>query len=193
MSDSKENMPNGNGFLQGETVDLVPLNSEHLKIYSKWINDKRVRELALSRLPSMIEAEKKFLDGVEERQKSQISFEIWHKLDKKPIGICGLHQISWIDSHGEIGLILGELDYWGKGIATEAAKLLIDYGFKELNLHKVITVALAPNVHSWKVSEKHGMKRDAILRDQMYIDGEYVDAYMYSILKKEWLEKEKSH
>lgn len=193
MSDNK-NKENEvvNGFLQGVTVDLVPLNSEHAKIYHKWVNNAKVRRLARNALPSMVEAEKKFLDGVEERQQSEISFEIWHKKDKNPIGFCGLHQISWTDRRGEIGLSIGEPEYWSKGIAYEAAKIIVDYCFKELNFHKVITMAAAPNENSWKVSEKLGMKRDGALRDHIYVDGEYVDGYEYSILKNEWLEREKS-
>lgn len=182
---------NYNGFIEGTTINLVPLNSNHAKIYNKWKNNAKVRRLARFAMPSMLEAEKKLLDSVEERQKEESFFEIWHKKDKRPIGIAGLHDISWLDKRGEIGLIIGEPEYWGKNIATETANLILKYGFDELNFHKIISDTVAPNRGSWSVSEKIGMKREAVLIQHEYVDGEYVDVYIYGIFKTDWLNRKR--
>lgn len=92
-----------------------------------------------------------------------------------------------MDRRGEIGSIIGDVEYWGNGIAIESARLVFDYCFKELNLHKIITRASASNIGSCKVSEKLKMKRKAVLDEYFYSNGNYENAYIYGILKDEWL------
>lgn len=193
MSNENKNDIIGKGFIQGTLIELLPLNSEHVKIYNKWANDKKIRISSGYVLPTRIEAEKKSLDNTEERQRIEIHFEIWHKIDKKPIGHVAIFDISWTDRHCELGLIVGEPEYWGKGIATEAVGLLFDYCFKELNLHKIITRSAHTNIGSWKVSEKLKMKKEAILHEYFYTDGDYEDAFIYGILKNDWLSGKKEN
>ena len=116
----------------------------------------------------------------------RIIFEIWHKEDKKPIGFAELNDINWIYRRAEVGLMIGEPEYWNRGLATEAGKLLVNYGFKELNLNKIITAIFSPNIGSWHCIEKIGMTREATLKKHAYIDGVYVDDYKYCIFKEEW-------
>ena len=74
-----------------------------------------------------------------------------------------------------------------KGLATEATKSVIQYGFENMNLHKVQICHKSINLPSRKVIEKCGFVYEGTLRDFFYLDGKYVDRLYYSILKEEFM------
>jgi RimJ/RimL family protein N-acetyltransferase len=73
---------------------------------------------------------------------------------------------------------------WGKGYATEAAWQLIDWAFKELNVHRVVAFCHADNTRSVRVMEKLGMHRDGRLRETRWLGNRWWDEYIYSILDR---------
>jgi len=79
-----------------------------------------------------------------------------HKADQKVIGFAGLKFLPEV-KETDIGYrFLPE--YWGKGIASEVSFPIIDYGFKDLKLERIIGIAMEDNIASWKVLEKIGLK-----------------------------------
>lgn len=107
---------------------------------------------------------------------------IHHKEDNKLIGTVDF--VSWQPQHktAEIGYALS-MDYWGRGIATEAAKELIRFGMNEMGLVRIQAKALVANKGSERVMEKAGMKYEGILRKFIFIKGAHYDVKMYSIIK----------
>lgn len=87
---------------------------------------------------------------------------------------------------GEIGYIVNP-DYWGKGVATQSAKLMITFGFETLKLHRICATCDPRNIGSAKVLEKVGMLKEGVLRENMLMkDGVWRDSLLYSVLKQEW-------
>ncbi len=87
---------------------------------------------------------------------------------------------------GEIGYIVNP-DYWGKGVATQSAKLMITFGFETLKLHRICATCDPRNIGSAKVLEKVGMLKEGVLRENMLMkDGVWRDSFLYSVLKQEW-------
>lgn len=82
----------------------------------------------------------------------------------------------------EIGYWLGE-DYWGKGIASHAVKLMVDYGFQHLDIVKIYSGIFSFNVASQKVLEKNGFEKEGILKKAIYKNGQFCDEIRYSKLK----------
>jgi RimJ/RimL family protein N-acetyltransferase len=76
--------------------------------------------------------------------------------------------------------------YWGQGYGTEAARALVDVGFRELGLHRIWADCDPRNAGSWRVLEKLGMRREGHLRENAFIKGEWVDSLIYGILAREW-------
>lgn len=76
-----------------------------------------------------------------------------------------------------------------KGLATEATKAVIQFGFNKMNLHKVQICHKSINIPSRKVIEKCGFVYEGTLRDFFYMDGQYVDRLYYSILKDEFMSR----
>ena len=85
----------------------------------------------------------------------------------------------------EIGYILHP-DYWGRGYVPEAARALIDLGFKELVPHKIELVCFGYNIQSQRVAEKLGFILEARIRDRKDAQGNRCDSLIYGLLKSEW-------
>ncbi|WP_370576357.1 GNAT family N-acetyltransferase [Neobacillus niacini] len=86
---------------------------------------------------------------------------------------------------GEIAYIVNP-SYWGIGIATDVAMLLIDFGFEELKLHRIYATCDPRNIGSSKVLEKVGMTKEGRIREDLLIKDGWRDSLLYSLLEHEW-------
>jgi RimJ/RimL family protein N-acetyltransferase len=191
---SKKNVKNEGVpvFIDGKTISLIPPNSDHVNLYFKWLNHSKVRKYARWELPVTTEDIKKWFEPQEGRVPHVIVFELWHKKDKKPIGEVGLSEIDWINGWANVFLFIGEPEYWGKKIATEGAKMIIEYAFNELNLKILQAGAAIENISSWSVSEKIGFKYRGKELDDFYLDGKYIEGKCYRLSKEDWLNSKKN-
>jgi RimJ/RimL family protein N-acetyltransferase len=105
------------------------------------------------------------------------------------IGNISLQSINYINRSAEFAIIIGEKEYWGQGITTEAGNLVLYHGFDKLNLNRIWTGTSSTNIGMQKVAEKLGMKKEGVSRQGMYLNGVYVSVFHYGILKKEWENK----
>ncbi|MFW9784387.1 MAG: GNAT family N-acetyltransferase [Candidatus Heimdallarchaeota archaeon] len=177
-------------FITGERIDLCALNSENSKLYAKWENDAIIRHYSRNIFPFIIEDLKQAIENPPlAKFKDKVHFEIYHIKDNKPIGFAELNEIKWIDQRADLGLLIGEKKYHRQTIATEAGRLIVNYGFIELNLFKITANMISRNIASWKLAEKIGMNREAVFKKHVYVDGEYLDLYQYCIFRKDWLKK----
>lgn len=78
-------------------------------------------------------------------------------------------------------------DEWGKGYAVEASWQVMDWAFKEFNVHRIISFYHAGNEASVGVMEKLGMHQDGRLQETRWLKGEWRDEYVYLILEREWM------
>ncbi|MGB4590403.1 MAG: GNAT family protein [Clostridiaceae bacterium] len=118
-------------------------------------------------------------------------FAIEDKISGKAIGSIGLHP-DRKRNHSEvrmIGYVLAK-PYWGRGLASEAVKAVLDYAFNEQNL-KIVSVYHFPfNLKSKRVIEKAGFSFEGILRDASLLpSGEIVDDVCYSLTKEEYISR----
>ncbi len=175
-------------FIEGETIDLVAGNSKWVQLSCKWQNDPKVRHYARNVWPHTIEDVKKWFEPSPDRHTREfVVFTIYHKRDKRPIGIVGFGNINWVSRNANIFAKIGEPEYWGKGIAVEANKLLIKYGFAELNFHKIYAGVFTPNKRSLRAAEKLGFEKEAVLKEEAYVDGTYHDVHKFALFKRDWI------
>ena len=85
----------------------------------------------------------------------------------------------------EIGYWIGE-PYWGKGIASEAVRLITRYGFENLDLVRIHTGVFDYNTGSMKVLEKNGYKKDGVFKKAILKNGKILDEHRYFILKEDY-------
>ena len=101
------------------------------------------------------------------------------------IGDFSLQRVSREHNQGEIGFIVHP-DHHGQGYATEAATLLLRLGFEELGLHRIVGRCDARNAASARLMERLGMRREAHLRENEFVKGEWCDELIYAMLAGEW-------
>ena len=114
-------------------------------------------------------------------------FGITKKSDGSLIGYIFLTGI--LKSHRvarEIGIVIGDPEDWGHGYGTEATTLIIDYGFRELNLHRVELLVLDFNKRAKRVYEKLGFVVEGVQREARLIDDQWHDVVQMSILEGEY-------
>lgn len=89
-------------------------------------------------------------------------FAVVHKADRRLIGDCGLEHLEDDAPEAELGYDLRS-DYWGRGLATEAAAAVRDHAFQALELPRLFSLIRHGNVASRRVAEKIGMRHEADL------------------------------
>lgn len=107
------------------------------------------------------------------------------------IGTAGFGYWNVVHDRAEIGYAIARR-FWGRGYVTEAARGIIDFGFKRMGLNRIEARCEPENVGSSRVMEKAGMKYEGLLRDQMYVKGSYRSMMMYSIVRTDWEKGEDS-
>jgi len=120
------------------------------------------------------------------RQKPRRKFDIAVNLKRgqKLIGACGIRIQDPVLRTADMGYVLNR-GYWGKGYATEAAKALIHFGFSKLKFHRIWATCDVQNKASARVLEKAGMKREGLLRKNVFQKGAWRDSYLYAILESD--------
>ena len=86
----------------------------------------------------------------------------------------------------ELGLLIGNKNYWGKGVGFEACKLAINYGFTNMGLRKLYLAVYENNLNAKKLYEKLGFKLEGTLRKHVMADGKLCDKYLMGIFKEEF-------
>ena len=112
-----------------------------------------------------------------------INWAITLKNNPKLIGFIGHYNIKWEHFRSEIGyMILPE--YSGKGLVSEAVKLLVEYGFNNMKMHSLEGVIDPENTASARVLEKNGFVKEAHFKENEFFDGQFLDTVIYSLVKK---------
>lgn len=97
------------------------------------------------------------------------------KESDQPVGSVYLRDIDPHHKKAEYGIFIGEESARGKGVGTAAAKLMLEYGFEELGLHKIFLRVYAENLQAIRSYEKAGFVREAYLKEDVCIDGDFRD------------------
>lgn len=103
----------------------------------------------------------------------------------KMIGTCGFTAFNCTHDSAEVGYVLNP-SYWGQGLAAEALKRVLQFGFEELKLHRIEAKFMEENERSRHVMEKVGMTFEGYNRESMRIKGRYVTIGVCAILAAEW-------
>lgn len=108
--------------------------------------------------------------------------------DGKYIGDCGLSGLN--DPHGsaELGIVIGDRAYWGRGYGREAVRMLVHYGFHYRGLRRIVLTTHAKNLRAIRCYLACGFVEDGRPRKAIWVEGEYLDVVNMSILREEWLD-----
>lgn len=175
-------------MFDSKRIRLRKMVNEDVALYHSWRNDIDVMvstNLSLD-LYSLKETED-FVEGIILSSNSSKSYIIHTKDSEKAIGITSLINIDQKNRNAECIIDIGEKDYWGKGYGKEALKLLLDYAFLEMNLHRVSLRVFSFNEKAISLYSKIGFKREGISRQSLFRNGQWHDIIHMGILQHEYV------
>ncbi|BCL81856.1 N-acetyltransferase [Ktedonobacteria bacterium brp13] len=176
-----------NPFIIGERLYLRPLEpAQDNHLYSTWLNDAEIRRY-FSVYPTSDTRGKERLENLY-KDTRHILFGVVLKEDNRLIGLVGLKDINVLNQSAEFYVIIGDRNIQGRGYGTESTRLMLQYGFLELNLNRIQTQDMEDNIGGWRADEKAGFKYEGTLREVMPRFGKFHNVKVYSILKSEYLE-----
>ncbi len=101
------------------------------------------------------------------------------------VGATGLHRLTDINRYTvELGYWIGE-PYWNKGIASKAVQLIIEYGFKELEINRIFASTLETNLASSRVLEKNNFIFEGISKKSAFKNNKFLDEHRFALVKNE--------
>lgn len=115
----------------------------------------------------------------------EVLLVVEEKTKGKLIGHVGLYKIDNVAKKTEFGILLADDESRGRGYGTKATKLMVDYAFQTMGMHKVTAEVLSENAPSIAMFKKCGFSVDGCLRDDVYKNGRYYDVLAMSILKED--------
>jgi RimJ/RimL family protein N-acetyltransferase len=172
----------------GDTVRLRGIDKEDLPLFVSWLNDPDVRRYLSLYTPLSNAQEVKWFEDLANHclAEQPLMIEVQNEKGWKAVGDISYINVDQQSRNAELGVFIGDKEFWGKGIGTKAISLMLDYGFKTLNFHRVYLRVFAPNQRGVHCYEKIGFKHEGNMREAYFLDGEYVDDLFMSILKEEW-------
>jgi RimJ/RimL family protein N-acetyltransferase len=101
------------------------------------------------------------------------------------IGYATLEHLDTTHRSGEIGIVIGNPDYWNKGVGASVVRRLTTLAFTRYHLHRVYAVIQGGNIASKRCFEKVGFQHEGRLRDTRYVNGAFIDLHYYAMLEHE--------
>lgn len=176
-----------NPFLTGEKIYLRTITEDDLNAnYREWFNDEEIcRYNSHHRFPNYDENMRDFYETVI-KSKQNLVLAICEKEGDKHIGNIALENIDPLNQSAEFAIIIGDKEQWGKGVGTEAARLIVKHGFDELNLHRIYCGTSEDNEGMQKLALSLGFKEEGRARDGMFKGGSFKNVIYYSLLGNEY-------
>jgi len=175
-------------MIRGRKTRLRAIEREDIPRFLKWLNDPEVtRYLTLYTPLSKAEEERWF-----ERQLADESSRVFaiETEEGVHIGNIGLHHIDWKNRHAELGIFIGEKEYWNQGYGADAIRALLRFAFQEMNLHRVYLHVFDFNTRAIRCYEKCGFQLEGRAREFFFRDGRYHDSLLMGILRSEFESQE---
>lgn len=173
--------------MKGDKVYLAPIEEEDLRQLMIWRNLPEFRKHFREYRELSYQNQKNWFDSLA-GDRTTLMFSIKRIDNDELIGCCGLCYVNWVHKNADLSLYIGYEEAYidEQGFAEESCKLLFNYGFNELNLHKIWTEIYEFDKKKKKLYEGFGFKEDGFLREQYFYDGKMWNSYILSLLRSEY-------
>ena len=170
--------------LVGDNIYLSPRSPEAAEQFAEWLNDFETTDYIgkSSKLITLDDEIKYFTNPKED----EYVFFIVRVEDDKLIGTVGLHNVNYTNRCATLGIFIGDKSGRNKGYGTEAIRLILEYGFKYLNLNNIKLDVLEFNERAQACYKKCGFKEYGRRRKSEFLYGKYYDRIEMDILAEEF-------
>lgn len=168
-------------IISGNNIILKQITKEHTPLIVKWRNTPSVRKNFIFQETFTNDMHNQWMD-TKVKSGEVVQFIIYIKESDLPIGSVYLRDVDLKKQKAEFGIFIGEETSRGKGYGQEAARLICQYGFDNLDLHKIMLRVFAFNKAAIRSYEHAGFVQEAYLKEEEKIDGTFYDIiYMAKI------------
>lgn len=171
-------------ILEGEKVRLRPVQERDLPMFVQWLQDPEVRRwlAAVGDAPTL-EEELAWYD----RRRSDPDSVMWsiETLDGRLVGTTEL-RLTLEAKRAELGIAIQDKTMWSQGLGTDTVRLVLEYGFDDLELNRVDLTTDEDNVRGRRCYEKCGFVEEGLLRQHRLVEGRFGNTVVMSVLREEW-------
>ena len=175
--------------LKGKKTTLEEFSRKHLEDprYMDWLRDLDVIA-TINRIEYMLPIDPAIVPEYVASLQASDTEAFFAILDENGefVGTARIAHIDWRMGVGNIGVMIGDKQSWGKGLATDVVRTLADYAFNLLSLRKLISAPSGGNVGMCRCFEKVGFRREGCIRQDLLIRGEYFDRICYGMFRDEF-------
>lgn len=175
-------------ILVGASVVLRPISAADATAMFDSLSDSESMRLTGTQENFTFEQVQQHCERIEKAD-DRADFAIALKDNAQYIGEAVLNDIDWENRSANYRIALAHNSLFGKGYGTESTRLIVDYGIRILNLHRIELEVYDFNPRAQHVYEKIGFVREGIRRDVLLWEGAYHNAIVMSILEHEYLTK----
>ena len=172
----------------GDRIYLSPKSTfdEDIEKYTKWMNDFEVTDyIGGSSRVVTLDGENEWLRQIA-KKRDDIHFDIVTLDNDKLIGTISLDSFDYVARNAVLRIFIGDSEYRSHGYGMEAIKLMLEYGFRYLNLHSIRLEVLDVNERAHKCYLKCGFKDAGRDRERVFLNGKYYDMFHMDIIDNEF-------
>ena len=162
--------------------------AEVAKQFTKWMNAPRIPYF-LSRITAVSQSFEE--NWLKESADKEGSYGWFIYVDEKLVGDISLSHINLESKYAELGIVIGDREYWGRGVGKVSESMIIDYAFNNIvaeGLNKIIAYVYKENQRSYRALEKIGFKTVGTYKKDTWKNGRWHDIWCGEILNEEWIE-----
>jgi ribosomal-protein-alanine N-acetyltransferase len=162
-------------MLESDRLLCVPLSLAHLsKEYVGWLNNPVIFKYLDNGGNYTLDTLRNYLSEVE--KKDILFWAIHLKINNKHIGNIKIDPVNLKHGWGEYGIMMGDMNQWGKGYAFEASSMIINYCFQTLNLRKINLGVIEENVKAVDLYKRLGFTIEGVFKDHIYHNSKYLNS-----------------
>ncbi len=153
-------------------IKLIPFSKVHLEPSRQWMNDKEICQL-FNRVyrPLTVSAQQNWFKKIM-KDTTQLILAI--EAGGVYVGNVGLKNMDSVNKRCEFYIFIGNKEYWGKGVGTEATNMVIDR-VKKMKMHKIYLHVDETNIAARKLYKKTGFVEEGVLKDELFRNGKYIN------------------
>lgn len=173
-------------MLKNDRVTLIPMDAVEISDeYVGWLNDPVTFRFLGTKFGQTKATVRKYVEAI---TAPNTLCKILVPPDMRHVGNIALHMFDSTHRIMEIGIIIGDTEARGKGLAREACQLIIDFGFRHLNLNKITAGTVVENLAMTRTFLSLGFRIEGTLVQHYYLDGKYLDLHRFGLLRSEYFE-----
>ena len=169
--------------LKGNKIHLRALEPEDLEFIYQIENDESIWELSNTQTPYSRFILKQYLKNAKQDiyEAKQLRLVISDKVNN-PLGLIDIFDFDFKNKRAGIGILIRDKERRGKGFGAEAISLLVDYCFKQLNLHQLYCNINETNEPSLRLFKKAGFKTIGLKKDWNFSSEGFMNEYLLQLI-----------